>query len=523
MGSDLIRAVVALTRRLAELAERDDGLRDDLRALVAVAARELGPLAAPAAVEASPVAEPEHCPAAEGIRPAAEPPDPVDDRPPLIELTLGRTPPPEPALPARKPPGSVAGRGDDLGDVEARCRLKAEGMRWAAERLELRDRGVDIGPRDREVLDRGKALGHCLWMNMPEFAVPARGGLGEEAAGSFEALADAVALARRIAGEGRAGREHVEPALHLLAEAQSALRVAVLNLGRRDEPDQNRVFKWLRAEAEQRQIYVARHMKLEDPADPAAHADLKRRVAERARLYGGFEGHAKREEALFKKLLFHASRIGKGGGDDRWYGLAAAVDELVGLGVPPSNVRIRDVLLPLLDDMPDLGDLPAGFVQAYREVGRYRATVEEDGPTPAPRPPSPEVAEVARLLEGQSVLLVGGGPHEKSRRALEKAFHLKEVIWDEVREHGPIEGYEPFIARPEVALVLLAIRWSSHSFEGVKEFCHVHGKPMVRLPGGYNPNQVAVQVLAQVSRQLERALADRAAAHHAPALPAMPI
>ncbi len=50
--------------------------------------------------------------------------------------------------------------------------------------------------------------------------------------------------------------------------------------------------------------------------------------------------------------------------------------------------------------------------------------------------------------------------------------------------------------------MLLAIRWSSHSFGDVKRFCDRYGKPMVRLPGGYSPNQVAAQVLMQVSGQL---------------------
>ena len=36
----------------------------------------------------------------------------------------------------------------------------------------------------------------------------------------------------------------------------------------------------------------------------------------------------------------------------------------------------------------------------------------------------------------------------------------------------------------------------------MRQFCEAHGKPLVRLPAGYNPNQVAAQVLAQCSNQL---------------------
>jgi hypothetical protein len=49
---------------------------------------------------------------------------------------------------------------------------------------------------------------------------------------------------------------------------------------------------------------------------------------------------------------------------------------------------------------------------------------------------------------------------------------------------------------------LLAIRWSSHSFGKVKPICDRYGKPLVRLPAGYSPNQVAVQIVQQVSGKL---------------------
>ena len=49
---------------------------------------------------------------------------------------------------------------------------------------------------------------------------------------------------------------------------------------------------------------------------------------------------------------------------------------------------------------------------------------------------------------------------------------------------------------------LLAIRWSSHGFGEVKDFCDRYGKPLVRLPGGYNPNQVAHQILTQIGDRL---------------------
>ena len=84
----------------------------------------------------------------------------------------------------------------------------------------------------------------------------------------------------------------------------------------------------------------------------------------------------------------------------------------------------------------------------------------------------------------------------------DRALDLAEVNWLDTREHQSIEGFSAHVARPDVALVLLAIRWSSHSFGDVKDFCDRYGKPLVRLKAGLNPNQVAMQILEQASGKL---------------------
>ena len=106
------------------------------------------------------------------------------------------------------------------------------------------------------------------------------------------------------------------------------------------------------------------------------------------------------------------------------------------------------------------------------------------------------------MLGGRSIVLIGGNRRRDSQDALRKAFGLESVIWIETKEHQSIHAFEPQIARPEVVLVLLAIRWSSHAFGDVRHLCEAHGKLLVRLPGGYSPNQVAAQILAQCSEQL---------------------
>ena len=110
-----------------------------------------------------------------------------------------------------------------------------------------------------------------------------------------------------------------------------------------------------------------------------------------------------------------------------------------------------------------------------------------------------------RCLTEKSIIIIGGDRRPHSHDALKSALGVEEVIWIETREHESIEGFETYIARPKVAVVILAIRWSSHAYGDVKEFCNKHGKPLVRLPSGYNPNQVAHQIMDQCGERLRQA------------------
>jgi hypothetical protein len=101
------------------------------------------------------------------------------------------------------------------------------------------------------------------------------------------------------------------------------------------------------------------------------------------------------------------------------------------------------------------------------------------------------------------MVLIGGDRRRAAHEAIVESFGLQELIWLETREHQSIEGFEPYIARPDVAVVLLAIRWTSHSYGEAKEFCDNSGKPLVRLPTGYNPSQIASQILGQCSERLK--------------------
>jgi hypothetical protein len=568
--SDLERTLLPLVGRLVAAAAADPGLRDALRAaanqlLVALAD-------APAAtVPASDLAENSGAAAAGGRADAAEAQSSAVAAPSAAtgvgtNGALLTVPAPFPMVGPRiilaasrddaRPPGwldrgpsdrngapdrndstdrngtadrGLADRdGDEVTDadlplVEARCRMKADGCRWAATRRRRLAAGADfrtdVEPTDREIIERAKKLPDCfLWMNHPGVPAPADVAVLDTAASCFDVAADALAVTRAAAGDPDAPADQAEQAMALLAEAQSALRDAVARAGYGPDKDQLRAYHWLRGACRARHVYVARHMRADDPASPDAWPDLARRVREQDARAKDRGQRVRRRRAGLKRVEYHLKPILAGGeGDDRrhdWQVVVDTVDQLVADGLPPSSVELRDLLLPVADRLPtpDGGpidargpnaELPAGFRLTMREIDRYLA----DRPAPDPDvPPTPEqtdaVREVAERLAGRTVVMIGGVPRPHARRALEQAFGLAELDWVGTREHESIAPFEPHVARENVAVVLLAIRWSSHSFEGVKAFCDRHDKPLVRLPGGYHPNQVAVQILRQAGGRL---------------------
>jgi hypothetical protein len=259
------------------------------------------------------------------------------------------------------------------------------------------------------------------------------------------------------------------------------------------------VFQIVRDAAARERIFVRRHMKAEDPADPSAWPGLLSRI-EAVAASGQQSKHLRERIERIKERL---ESIRRGDGtDDDWQTVIDLVEEAVADGIPPSNREIRDLLLPAIDELPEQQDLPPGFQLVLREMDRYLATRTSSPKATQSHVTPAEVKEAARLLDGRSVVLIGGIRRRESQDALRRAFRLKDLIWIETKEHQSIEPFEPVVARSDVALVLLAIRWSSHAFGDVRQFCVRHGKPLVRLPGGYGPHQVAVQIIAQASELL---------------------
>ena len=497
MSDWLMRVIKAEAERLIELAAEDDELRADLRALAEsiLAATDGQPVNR--SIETTPATSPSE--AVTAVTQQAEEP--------LSELTLGsaRRRRRDPALvtqalnehkrqqstisPTSKPAAGgkarrLAGRPNACGGLvrgtSSRSRTRRSTRRWSN------------GPTGSSIASTGcsrrqarrQPISRCstMWA-----------GASKRSPRHWHWFGSCWTSTR---GTRRfwSGRCHLSP------KRNPALRAAFQRLGAAADPDQLEVFEWLKVTAARHHVYIKRFMRADEVADPAGWYDLLGPHRVRGSDGKQYRLPVSQVERIRDRLKHVQTDVSCD--DDDWLALINVVDEIVGEGVPPSNREIRELLLPVIDELPARDEIPAGFRLVLREIDRFLAARSAPIESSVAHEPSAEVKEAARLLGGKSIVLIGGNRRREAQESLRRALGLKDLIWIETKEHQAVDAFEPLIARRDVALVLLAIRWSSHAFGDVKQICDRHGKLLVRLPGGYNPNQVAAQILSQSSTQL---------------------
>jgi hypothetical protein len=203
------------------------------------------------------------------------------------------------------------------------------------------------------------------------------------------------------------------------------------------------------------------------------------------------------------KLLYHVRRLVDLSAPDlehHWTQCVALCEALLAQPCATSEHGLR-ARIAVLQASCAARALPGGYVVLVREL---EAAAARGAPAAADAQRAPtDVERVAELLRGRAIVVIGGLPRQEHARHIEQAFGLSEAVWLLSREHNPdVDGLEPAIARPDVALVLLLIRWIRHALGEVATLCERHGKPMARIPGGYNVETLAPQILSQCGKRL---------------------
>lgn len=416
----------------------------------------------------------------------------------------------QPAAPTLVDPILREGAAIDLSLIVSRCRLKARACR-----LYIRRRAAEGDPpREPAVLDEmtgmlneGKALPGCfIWVFWRHEQQPSDADLTIIADG-YDALAEACAHVQRLDQSADAAPPaDVADAMQMLAEATSALRIALTKSWLRSpDADQDESHLWLRRETALRRVFVARHMRLEDPADPAQSGaliarlrDLESRQAERAKA-------RKKVATLISQVRFHAKHKDEAGalGSHDARKVLDALDALHALGLRHDDARIAEAM----------GTPPALPADAQPSPFALRVLQHAAAPTPADadEPPfgaperewSTQVQEARALLRGSGVVVVGGERRQDAVDRLTSAFDLADVEWVRLNEHGSSSAMGAPISRRATSVVLVLIKLTGHLHaEEAREHARRAGKPCVYLKAGYNPEQVADAVLQQAAEQL---------------------
>lgn len=407
----------------------------------------------------------------------------------------------------------------DLTLVETRCRLKASSCALFIERRRAAwgtDEEREILHRMNAMIAEAKALPNCfLWVFWRDRTPPSDAAL-VTIGRAYAAHADAAALVRRIMTGLPAAEQapHLEEAFTLLASANSALRVALGDTWLSADRDQEEVHHWLRRESAARQIYLDRHMRIDDPADPAGLPELQERIRALAERIDGRRSMEKEIRSALKKLQYEANRLVRDADDAEMQQshlakMEQVLDELALLGVPETSREITDAI----------GDLPAQTLREWPSLnGRLKRALNAPRPGAAGRSEaapdsaaawSETVRNARALLQGTRAVIIGGEPRPDAAARLEEAFNLAEVEWVELAEHGTGQPMVAPIQRPDTALVLGIIKLAGHlHLEEAREIAAAAGKPCVLLTGGYNPESVAQAVLDQASDRLRARLVE---------------
>lgn len=397
----------------------------------------------------------------------------------------------------------------DLALIARRCELKVRACPVARRRRGLQASDPALEPvleQLNALIAEGKSLPSCfLWMFWPSEPLPPDA-VVERIERNYANLAAAARLVQSVESSADL-RASVPAACQLLAEAQSALRCSLRDTWlTKPDADQDDAFLWLAAKAKRDQVYIARHMRLEDPADPELHADLAERIGALQTQTRLAADSVKSRRAAINKLRYHVKRLvdaGNGGLEEEWAAASLAADKCASTGLSPGESEIQDIARPLVGLSSPERFEPGEMLRRILDRAAELEAAADDDAHAGGRTWSRDVEKARDLLRGGRIVLVGGEVYDHAQRRLMTAFDLADLSWVSIREHGSSRPLLPEIADPSTRAVLVMVKLAGHQhIDDARELCRRYSRPLVMLKAGYNPEQVARAVLEQASAAL---------------------
>ena len=279
------------------------------------------------------------------------------------------------------------------------------------------------------------------------------------------------------------------------------------------DADQDWVFRWLKEQTSERGVFLNRHMRLHDAAEPENYEELAGRIEAAKAKLSSLSKQRKQRDNLFGKIAYALKKLAADGGGTEAFSAdhaqVAAIDKAVtGLladGLPASDKRLREMLLPVVGRLPEgVGpELSRVLAEIDQHLDRQHAEAEEESGD-GDGPEDELLARARELTRGRHAILIGGQPEEAHRQRLERDLALESLRWLRVA-HG--ESFEvsagPALSNDDVTLAIVMTRWRSHrDGPAARSICRDRGIALVELPGGYGSRRVAHELMAQASDKL---------------------
>lgn len=416
--------------------------------------------------------------------------------------------------------GAVFRDAKDFDEVMERIDVMVEQCEWSAERAKIVAEGgyssEDVKSRDLDVEAKARASGLFLWPigYRRDNSISSEDYLEIKKIYAF--LKQTLALVSLLdKNHDRFDQNLAGKILQIGADSQCLLKTKLRRLGVSidKDPIQRDAFKLLMdARAKRFRKVQLNHMKLEEEIDPSKLPELEERFKERRREAGEFLEKIKAAEKAFDQVKYLSGKLqaSKPGNDyefkvylESWTKIVDAVTVLCrDYREPPSSPRLRELLVEILDDLPDEVETTDEFARVRQSVDLVRMEEkegEESEPEREEESYSEEIVAVRRHYGGSRAVFIGGVPQEHIRDRLERTLDIK-IDWD-YQDHGDsLDHFARFLNAQDVKLFLVYIPWCSHKHSReLQGLVQKAGKDFVRLRKGTNPRQIAVAICDQVN------------------------